>query len=386
MATANRFSARSSTWHLTKNIVRALGDLSAALVQVVQESIPLQTFKQAIDSRSHKVLHEVENEMTSIGNDGLSMVVRSRRPPCGILLGTSSAGKTELLTSFLPKLREFTGSTSSDTTPMLVRLRYPHDFNPETHGRVTFLMPRDLYKLLSDLPRIRDVIRQDSQLADSWDIVSRMARNPDIKRDAAYERKLYSSVRDWVREAHQWARVSGTEDDGSYFSALSEIVEHFDPDGKHFDRFNPVPRGLLISFLDKGYNAAKLADVLKDKQMARDEEARNLGRTYFMMRTVGAITELFVEEDILREIDIYDTAGVRVGGFEAEKVSPEERMHSQMQAFKNRWGFERLVASVDIIVFILVLEEQQVDTEFQAMFDECRKHGNLKKPPVHFPQ
>lgn len=357
---------------------KCLGDLTTKMVEVVQKCIPLQTFKETIDSRSHKILHEVENEMTSIGNDGLNMMERSRRPPCGILLGTSSAGKTELLTSFLPKLKEFSGSTSSDTTPMLVRLRYPHEFNPAEHGRVTFLMPRDLYKLVSDLPRIRDVIRQDNQIADGWDRVTRIARNPSTKKDEDFEKKLYSSLRDWIREAHQWSRVSGTEDDAQYFAALSEIADHFNPEGRGFDRHNPLPRSLLFYFLDKGNNMGKLADVIREKEKAADEEARKLGRTYFMMRTVGAITDLFVGEDILKQIDIYDTAGVRVGGFEAEKVSPEERMHSQIQAFKNRWGFERLVASVDIVVFILVLEEQQVDIEFQAMFDECRKHGNLK--------
>lgn len=349
------------------------------MVEVVRQCIPLQTFKGTIDQRSHKILHEVEDEMTSIGNDGLNMVQRAKRPPCAILLGTSSAGKTELLNSFLPKLREFEGSTSSDTTPMLVHLRYPHTFRSEEHGRVNFLMPRDLFKLLSDLPRIKDVVRQDSQLGDYWDRVVKMARQPGVKLDEAYEKRLYASVKDWAREALQWARVKGTADDAEYFQALFDIAIHFDPEGTHFTGFNPLPRSLLIHFLDKGNNAGKLADALREKGLCRDpEEAKRAGKTYFMMRTAGAITDLFVEEDILKEIDVYDTAGVRVGGFEAEKVTPEERIHSQIQAFKNRWGFERLVASVDIVIFILVIEEQQVDTEFQALFDECRKYGNLK--------
>jgi len=135
---------------------------------------------------------------------------------------------------------------------------------------------------------------------------------------------------------------------------------------------------LLIYFLDKAINASKLAEILRNKERRSDADSKQMGRMFYMMRTIGAITDLFVEEPILKEIDVYDTAGVRVGGFEAEKVSPEERMHSQIQAFKNRWGFERLVPSVDIIIFILVLEEQQVDTEFQSLFDECRKHGNLQ--------
>lgn len=357
---------------------RDLGDLTAVMVDVVKECIPLQTFKERIDARSSKILNEVEEEMTSIGNDGLNMVDRARRPPCAILLGTSSAGKTELLTSFLPKLREFTGSTASDTTPMLVRLRYPHEFNPANHGKVTFLMPRDLFKLLSDLSRVRMAVGRDSQLAESWDRVNRIAREPGTKRDELYERKLYNAVRDWVREAHQWARVSGDEDNSEYFDSLNEITSHFDPDSTSFKPFNPVPRGLLISFLDKGKNANKLADLLKDKERKDMETAKKEGNLYYMMRTCGAITELFVEEDILKEIDVYDTAGVRVGGDEADTLRPRQMVHSQIQAFKNRWGFERLVASVDIIIFILVLEEQQVDTEFQALFDKCREFGNLQ--------
>ena len=242
---------------------------------------------------------------------------------------------------------------------------------------MTFLMPRDLYKLLSDLPRVKDVIRQESQLADNWDRVVRTARQSG-KLDETYEKKLYNALKDWVSEVQQWARVRGTQDDAEYFQSLYEITMHFDPESKVFESYNPLPRGLLISFLDKGNNASKLADVLRQKERMNDEEAKRVGKLYFMMRTVGAITDLFVEENILKEIDIYDTAGVRVGGFEAEKVSPEERMHSQMQAFKNRWGFERLVPSVDLVIFILVIEEQQVDIEFQALFDECRKYGNLK--------
>ncbi|NUM34332.1 MAG: hypothetical protein HUU50_07300 [Candidatus Brocadiae bacterium] len=357
---------------------RALGDLTEIMANIVQECLPLQTFKEKIDPKSNKLLKEVENEMTCIGNDGLTMVQRSKRPPCAILLGTSSAGKTELLTSFLPKLGEFAGSTATDTTPMLVRLRYPHEFRPEDHGKVTFLMPRDFYKLLSDLPRIRDVIRQDSQLAEVWDRVTRVARGMDVKKDENYDRKLYTAVKEWVTEANQWARVSGTQDDAGYFSTLADITDHFDPDGKKFGTLNPVPRSLLIYFLDKAVNALKLGEVFRTKERKGESEAKQLAKSYFMMRTMGAITDLFVEEDILKDIDVYDTAGVRVGGFEAEKVSAEERMHSQIQAFKNRWGFERLVPSVDIIIFILVLEEQQVDTEFQSLFDECRKYGKLE--------
>ncbi len=358
---------------------RTLGELAEVMTKVVQECIPLQTFKESIDPKGHKILEDVENEMTCIGNDGLTMVQRAKRPPCAILLGTSSAGKTQILTSFLPKLGEFAGSTATDTTPMLVRLRYPREFSPAEHGTVTFLMPRDLFQLLSQLPRIKDVIRQDSQLADSWDRLNRIARNPETKKDASYDLKIYNEIKDWVREAQQWARTNGQKDDVDYFNTLAEIAECFNPEGKSFNTFNPVPRGLLVYFLDKAVNASKMAEVIKNRDKRSEEEAKRLGRTYYMMRTVGAITNLFVEEDILKEIDIYDTAGVRVGGFEAEKVSPEERMHSQIQAFKNRWGFERLLPSVDIVIFILVLAEQQVDTEFQALFDECRKYGSLQQ-------
>jgi len=359
---------------------RTLGTLTEVMTEVVKECLPLQTFKETIDPKSKKIMIEVEEEMTGIGNDGLSMVERAKRPPCAILLGTSSAGKTELLTSFLTKLGKFSGSTATDTTPMLVRLRYPHDneFSPEDHGKVTFLMPRDFYKLLSDLPRIRDVIRQDSQLADVWDRVVRVARGSGTKKDTEYDKRLYNAIKEWVTEAHQWARVTGDDDDSAYFASLAEITEHFDPEGKHFANYNPVPRSLLINFLDKSVNVGKLAEYIREKERRSDAEAKQMGRVYYMMRTIGAITDLFVEEDILKDIDIYDTAGVRVGGFEAEKVSADERMHSQIQAFKNRWGFERLVPSVDIIIFILVLEEQQVDTEFQALFEECRKYGNLQ--------
>lgn len=357
---------------------RTLGTLTEVMTEVVKKCLPLQTFKETIDPKSKKIMLEVEEEMTGIGNDGLTMVDRAKRPPCAILLGTSSAGKTELLTSFLKKYGQCSGSTATDTTPMLVRLRYPHDFNPEDHGRVTFLMPRDFYKLLNDLPRIRDVIRQDSQLADVWDRVVRVARASGMKKDKEYDKKLYNAIKEWVNEAHQWARVSGDEDDSAYFASLSEITENFNPDGTQFANYNPVPRSLLINFLDKSVNAGKLAEHLRDVDHRSDAEAKQMGRMYYMMRTIGAITDLFVEEDILKDIDVYDTAGVRVGGFEAEKVSADERMHSQIQAFKNRWGFERLVPSVDIIIFILVLEEQQVDTEFQSLFEECRKYGNLQ--------
>lgn len=357
---------------------RSLGELTDVMVQVVKECLPLQTFKPTIDARSHKILQEVEDEMTSIGNDGLTMVARAKRPPCAILLGTSSAGKTEILTSFLPKLGEFAGSTATDTTPMLVHLRYPYEFRPEDHGRVTFLMPRDFFKLLSDLPRIRDVVRQDTQLSDTWDRLVRFARGVDVKKDEAYDKKLYVLIKEWVTEANQWARIGGNPDDVGYFGTLLDITEHFEPDTKRFAQTNPIPRGMLIYFLDKAVGEAKIAEALRNKERKSEAESKSLGKTYFMMRTMGAITDLFVEEDILKDIDIYDTAGVRVGGFEDEKVSAGERMHSQIQAFKNRWGFERLVPSVDVIVFILVLEEQQVDTEFQALFEECRKYGNLQ--------
>lgn len=356
---------------------RTLGSLTKEMVSIVEETLPLQTFKEKIDPKSHKILTNVGDELTAIGNDGLSIVERAQRPPCGILLGTSSAGKTELLGSFLPKLRTFSGSTAADTTPMLVRMRYPKDFSPEDHGRVTFLMPRDLVKLMYNLPKVKNAMREDSQLADSWDRVVRLERSNE-KRDLEFERKLYSVVRDWVREAYQWARVNGDADDSEYFRTLSEITDHFDPESTSFQGMNPIPRSLLISFLDKGKKANHLADVIADKLKMGRSEAKESGKKYYSMRTCGAITDLFVEEDILQDIDIYDTAGVRVGGDEADILKPDQMVHSQIQAYKNRWGFERLIPSVDIIIFILVLEEQQVDTEFQSLFEECRKHGNLK--------
>lgn len=355
----------------------SLGDLAELMANVVQECLPLQTFKETIDPKSRKTLANVENEMTTIGNDGLTMIERAKRPPCAILLGTSSAGKTQILTSFLTKLKDFAGSTATDTTPMLVRLRYTNETAPLDHGRVIPLMPRDLYNLLSKIPRIQDVIRKDSQLTESWDLLNRIARNPDIKKDAAYDRKVYAELKNWVREAHQWSRTKGNQDDIAYFTALAEITDHFDPDGKAFAPFNPIPRGLLVYFLDKAVNALQMAEVIQNKERRSDTESKQMGRMYYVLRTVGAITNLFVGEDILKHLDIYDTAGVRVGGKEDEKVSPDERMHSQIQAYKNRWGFERLIPSVDIVIFILVLEEQQVDTEFQQLFEECRKYGSL---------
>lgn len=351
--------------------------MAEKMLNVVQETIPLQTFKESIDARSHKILKDIEDEMSTIGNDGLSMVERSKRPPCGILLGTSSAGKTELLTSFLPKLRSYSTSTAADTTPMLVRLQYPRVLNPENHGLVTFLMPRDLYKLLSDLPKVRHAVREDNQLAESWDRAYQAARKPG-RRDAAYEKNLYQAVYNWAREAFQWAKVSGTKEDAEYFDTLYEVAKHFDPEGNYFDRYNPVQRNMLIHFLNKGEKEPELTKVSKEKLRMDEGDAQKTGTLYYVMRTCGAITEVFVEEDILKDIDIYDTAGVRVGGDEADVLAPRQMVHSQIQAFKNRWGFERLVPSVDIIIFILVIEEQQVDTEFQALFDECRKYGNLQ--------
>ena len=192
---------------------KSLGELTETMVEVVKQSLPLQTFKESIDAKSHKILQEVEDEMTSIGNDGLTMVQRSKRPPCAILLGTSSAGKTQILTSFLPKLGEFAGSTATDTTPMLVHLRYPHVFNPEDHGRVTLLMPRDLYKLLSDLPKVKNVVQRDVQLGEAWDRLTRIARQTGAKRDEAYDKKLYGALKDFAREAQQWGRVTGNQED-----------------------------------------------------------------------------------------------------------------------------------------------------------------------------
>ncbi len=357
---------------------RALGECTVKMVDVIKDTLPLQTFKESIDPRNNKILRDIEDELTCIGNDGLNIVSRSQRPPCAILLGTSSAGKTELLGSFLPKLRSFSGSTAADTTPMLVRMRYPKEFSPEDHGRLTFLMPRDLSKLMSSLPKVRQAIRDDSQVAESWDEIVRLERS-DEKRDEAFEKKLYVALRDWVREAHNWAKVDGDEEDSEYFDTLTLITEHFDPDSNAFNSMNPVPRKLLKFFLDKGQKAKDLGDILRDKENLARQEAKSLGEKYYLMRTVGAITDLFVEEDILKDIDIYDTAGVRVGGDEADTLKPDQMVHSQIQAYKNRWGFERLIPSVDIIIFILVLEEQQVDTEFQSLFDECRKHGNLQK-------
>jgi hypothetical protein len=148
---------------------------------------------------------------------------------------------------------------------------------------------------------------------------------------------------------------------------------------------------MLIRFLDKAQREKELtAAFLEQKTKGKEgiiteedikkiePEARKSANSLFMLRTTGAITQLFVNETILKDIDVYDTAGVRVGGEQADVVSPSLMVHSQIQAFKNRWGFERLAASVDIIIFILVLEEQQVDTEFQALFDAAREHGNLQ--------
>lgn len=348
------------------------------MLEVVREAMPLQTFKETIDSKGHKLLKEVADEVTTIGNDGLNMIERARRPPCGILLGTSSAGKTELLGSFLPKLREYAGSTAADTTPMLVRLQYPRELNPPNHGKVTILMPRDLYKLLSDLPKVKTAVHKDDQVADAWSRVDKVAREPEAKRDEEYDRKLYRALMEWTKEVVEWARLRGGPDDAEYFETLTEIARHFDPDGERFVHYNPVPRSMLIKFLDKGEKEKELTLALKEKEKLPEDKAREAAERYFMLRTVGAITELFVQEDILHDIDIYDTAGVRVGGDEADVLKPRQMVHSQMQAFKNRWGFERLVASVDIVIFILVLEEQQVDIEFQSLFDECRKYGNLQ--------
>ena len=357
---------------------RNLGLLAATMLEVVKAVRPLQTFKETIDPKGFKILRNLEDELMSIGNDGLNLVERAKRPPCAILLGTSSAGKTELLNSFLPKLREYSTSTSADTTPMLVRLRYPRTFNPAEHGHVTFLMPRDLYKLMSDLPKVQAAIHRDNQLADTWDRATKIAREPDTRRDAAYERRLYNAIVEWTREAYQWAHTSSNADDNEYFETVAEIAKHFDPEGEYFKRVNPVPRSMLINFLDKGENEQKLATAIREKQRMNDEDAKQLAKTYYIMRTAGAITEVFVEENILKDIDVYDTAGVRVGGDESDTLQPRQMVHSQIQAFKNRWGFERLVASVDIIIFILVMEEQQVDIEFQELFDAARKHGNLQ--------
>jgi hypothetical protein len=357
---------------------RTLGDLAEVMREVVKAVRPLQTFKDNIDQKGFKILRDLDDELTSIGNDGLSVVERAQRPPCAILLGTSSAGKTELLNSFLTRLREFSASTSSDTTPMLVRLRYPRTINPAEHGLVTFLMPRDLYKLVSDLPKVQNVVRRDTQMAEAWDRLGKVARDPSQKKDAAHEKKLHTALVEWSLEIFSWAKVTGNADDAEYFETLHEIAKYFDPEGGKFGRHNPLPRSLLINFLDKGEREQHIAKALIDKRLCRDEEAKEESKTYFMMRTCGAITQLFVDEDILKDIDVYDTAGVRVGGDEADILKPRQMVHSQIQAFKNRWGFERLVASVDIIIFILVLEEQQVDTEFQALFEEARKHGHLQ--------
>lgn len=355
-----------------------LGKLAAVMLEVVKEAQPLQTFKKTIDSRSHKILAEIENELTSIGNDGLNMVERARRPPCGILLGTSSAGKTELLNSFLPRLRSYSTSTSADTTPMLVRLRYPKEVSNPDHGKLTPLMPRDLYALLSQMPKVVGALRQDTDLADTWDKATKITREPDTKRDLIFEKRLFKALFEWSQKAKSWAEVSGSRQDDEYFKTLAEIIAHFDPEGTHFKPINPVTRNMLIYFLDKGQDEQKLASVLLEKEKMSEQDAKERARLYYVMRTVGAITEVFVEEDILKSIDIYDTAGVRVGGKEADDIAPSQMVHSQIQAFKNRWGFERLVESVDIIIFILVMEEQQVDTEFQSLFEACRKYGHLR--------
>lgn len=359
---------------------RSLGKLAETLVEVVGESLPLQTFKLSIDPKSNKILQEVHDEMTCIGNDGLSAVERAQRPPCAILLGTSSAGKTEILGSFLPKLREFAGSTARDTTPMLVRMRYPTNaIDPKEHGRVTFLMPRDLVQLMSNLQTVKTAFLKDAQLGDSWAIVNKIRRDPDAVHNEKWEMKLYKATREWIREAFQWASSEGRKEDSKYFETLGQIADHFDPNSKSFDRFNPIPRNLILSFLDKGEDGKRLSKMLQDKMKMSRAEADETGNTYYNMRTAGAITDLFVEEDILQDIDIYDTAGVRVGGDQTETKDPSVKVHSQIQAFKNRWGFERLIPSVDIIIFILVMEEQQVDTEFQELFEECAKHGALDK-------
>ena len=65
---------------------RTLGTLTEVMTEVVKECLPLQTFKETIDPKSKKIMIEVEEEMTGIGNDGLSMVERAKRPPCAILL------------------------------------------------------------------------------------------------------------------------------------------------------------------------------------------------------------------------------------------------------------------------------------------------------------
>lgn len=359
---------------------RNLGKLTEVLVEVVEESLPLQTFKESIDAKSNKILQEVFDEMTCIGNDGLSAVDRAKRPPCAILLGTSSAGKTEILGSFLPKLREFAGSTARDTTPMLVRMRYPNeDMDPKDHGRVTFLMPRDLVQLMSKLQTVKSAYLKDAQLGDSWDRVTKIQRDPNAVRNEVWEKKLYTATREWIREAYMWAKSEDRKDDSKYFETLGNIADHFNPDSDSFNRFNPIPRNLILSFLDKGEDGKKLSKMLQDKLGRARGDADQEGETYYNMRTAGAITDLFVEEDILKDIDIYDTAGVRVGGDETEAKDPSIKVHSQIQAFKNRWGFERLIPSVDIIIFILVMEEQQVDTEFQELFAECAKHGALDK-------
>lgn len=359
---------------------RNLGNLAEILVDVVKDSLPLQTFKDTIDSKSNKILQEVHDEMTSIGNDGLNAVVRAQRPPCAILLGTSSAGKTEILGSFLPKLREFAGSTARDTTPMLVRMRYPKDdLNPADHGRVTFLMPRDLVQLMSNLPSVKNAFLKDAHLGDSWDLVTKIQRDPNAVRDAVWEKKLYTATREWIKEAYQWAKTNGNKVEEEYFETLGFIADHFNPDAKSFERYNPIPRNLIHAFLDKGEDNVRLSKTLQEKMSMAKGEADENGKNYYNMRTAGAITDLFVEEEILKDIDIYDTAGVRVGGDDSDTLKPSQKVHSQIQAFKNRWGFERLIPSVDIIIFILVMEEQQVDTEFQALFDECRKYGNLDK-------
>ena len=68
-------------------------------------------------------------------------------------------------------------------------------------------MPRDLYKLMSELPKVQYAIRRDNQLAESWDRVTRVAREPRPKRDAAYEKKpapLVEDARSQPVGAGQW--------------------------------------------------------------------------------------------------------------------------------------------------------------------------------------
>ena len=72
------------------------------------------------------------------------------------------------------------------------------------------------------------------------------------------------------------------------------------------DAYNPIPRSLLIGFLDKGKDSKKLAKILEEKQNKSPQEALAIGEKYYFMRTAGAITDLFVEEDILKDIDIFD--------------------------------------------------------------------------------